>query len=400
MRLCLYLHKKMYTRGVMRRIPHVAVAVDKSRSYGRGLLAGIADYVETRGRWSLYVEPQSAGTYARGWLRGWRGDGVLAYIEDPGLARRLFRSGIPVVELFAHRLDLGLPMVGNDDEAIGSLAADHLLACQLRRFAFSGYPGEAWVERRFTGFARTLGRQGFRVTRFRGSREAGSPARWEREQAELTAGLLALQRPAGLFACSDRHAQRVLDACRRAGIPVPDQLAVIGVDNDEETCRLSDPPLTSVKDDPRRIGFEAARLLDHLMSRSGHRLPTLRLIPPLGIASRRSTDVTAVEDLKIAEAMRAIRQRACDGLRVEDLIREAHLSRAAFYRRFRAALGRRPHEELLRTRLSRVKDLLLQTSRTIEEIAAQTGFDHPEYLSAVFRRETGRTPGAFRQRRD
>ncbi len=375
----------------------MAVAVDKSRSYGRGLLAGIADYVETRGRWSLYLEPRSAGTYARGWLRGWRGDGVLAYIEDPGPARRFARSGIPVVELFGHRLDLGLPAVGNDDEEIGRLAAEHLLGRQLRRFAFSGYPGEPWVERRWAGFAGALRRRGFEAARFRSSREAGSPARWEREQLQLSGGLLALPKPAGLLACSDRHAQRVLDACRRAGIAVPDQLAVIGVDNDEETCRLSDPPLTSVKDDPRRIGFEAARLLDRLMTRPGRPPRAPRLIPPLGIAERRSTDVTAVEDRAVAEAMRAIRRGACDGLRVEDLVRSAHLSRPAFYRRFRAALGRTPHAELLRARLDRVKDLLLQTPMTLEEIAARTGFAHPEYLSAAFRRETGRTPGAFRR---
>ncbi len=395
MRLCLYFPEISYTGLPMK---HVAVAVDKSGAYGRGLLAGIADYVETRGRWSLYLEPRSAGTYAQGWLKGWRGDGVLAYIEDPGPARRFLRSGIPVVELFGHRLDLGLPAVGNDDEAIGRLAAEHLLDRRLRHFAFSGYPSEPWVERRFAGFARTLRRRGFEPARFRFSREAGSPARWEDEQRRLTAGLRGLPKPAGLLACSDRHAQRVLDACRRAGLRVPDAMAVIGVDDDEETCRLSDPPLTSVKDDPRRIGFEAARLLDRLMKRPERPPGPPRLIPPLGIVERRSTDVTAVDDPRVAEAMRTIRRRACEDLRVEDLLREAHLSRAAFYRRFRAALGRTPHAELLRARLDRVKELLRQSPLTIEEIASRTGFEHPEYLSAAFRRETGMTPGRFRRR--
>lgn len=377
-------------------VPHVAVAVDRSLSYGRGVLRGIADYVETFGPWSIYLEPRSAGRYAPGWLRRWRGDGILAYIEDPALARRFGRSGIPTVELFGHRFDLRLPQVGNDDDAIGRLAAEHLLDRHLRRFAFSGYPGEAWVERRFRGFREALARSGFGCERLDAARAAGTPSRWEREQERLARRLRTLPKPVGLFACSDRHAQRVLDACRRARLRVPDAVAVLGVDNDEETCRLADPPLSSVMDDPRRVGFEAARLLDRRMS--GRRAP-LRplLVPPLGVVARRSTDVAAVDDPLAAVAVRAIRARAGRGLRVEDLIAEARVSRAVFYRRFRAATGRTPHEEIVRARVERVKALLRQTALPLEEIAAETGFDHPEYLSVVFRRETGMTPGSFRR---
>lgn len=383
-----------------RKIPHVAVAVDKSRSYGRELLAGIADFVETRAGWSIYLEARSEGRYARDWLRGWVGDGVLAFIEDPGLARRLLRLRIPVVELFGHRLDLGLPMIGNDEEAIGRLAAEHLVERRLRRFAFSGYPGQPWVERRYRGFAAALAQRGFPAPPRMGSARASGPlARWEREQERLTEQLSVLPRPCGILACSDRHALRVLDACRRAGLRVPDEIAVVGVDDDEELCRLSDPPLSSVKDDARRIGFEAARLLDRLMTRPRSPAPPPRLIPPLGVTARRSTDLAAIEDPLIARAMNAIRNRACQGLRLAELLDEIPLSRAAFYRRFRAALGRTPHRELLRARIERVKDLLLRTQMTLEEISGLAGFEHPEYLSAAFRRETGTTPGGFRRDR-
>ncbi len=400
MRLCLYLPEISYTGPVERKVPHVAVAVDKSRSYGRGLLAGIADFVETRGGWSISLEARSEGRYARDWLRGWVGDGVLAFIEDPGLARRLLRLKIPVVELFGHRLDLGLPQVGNDEEAIGRLAAEHLVERRLRRFAFSGYPGEPWVERRYRGFASALARHGFpEPPRMGCTRASGPLARWEREQERLTTQLARLPRPCGILACSDRHALRVLDACRRAALRVPDEIAVVGVDDDEETCRLSEPPLSSVKDDARRIGYEAARLLDRLMRRPRSPAPSPRLVPPLGLTARRSTDLTAIEDPLIARAMNAIRSRACEGLRLADLLREVPLSRAAFYRRFRAALGRTPHQELLRARIERVKELLHRTPMTLEEISGLAGFEHPEYLSAAFRRETGTTPGRFRRDR-
>jgi LacI family transcriptional regulator len=385
--------------AVRPRTPHVAVCVDTSRSYGRGLLRGIADYVETIGRWSLYIDPHSAGRYGKGWLRDWRGDGILAFIETSALADRFLRSGIPTVELFGHRLDLRLPQVGNDDDAIGRLAAGHLLERQFRRFAYSGYPREGWSERRFRGFAGAVQRTGFSCARFDSERRPPTPAAWERVQQELTAWLRDLARPVGLMACSDRHAQRVLDACRRAGIAVPEEIAVVGVDNDEETCRLSDPPLSSVIDDPRRVGFEAARLLDRLMAgkaRPGSGKPVL--VPPLGVATRHSTDVTAVEDRLVAEAMRAIRQGACEGLKVMDLTRACHVSRSVLYRRFQAALCRTPHDEILRVRLDRVKGLLAQTELTLEEIAGLAGFEHSEYLSVAFKRETGLTPGAYRRR--
>jgi LacI family transcriptional regulator len=374
----------------------VAVAVDASRSYGRGLLLGIGDFIERRGGWSTYVELHADGRYDPGWLKGWTGDGVLAYLEDPALARRLARSGLPIVELFGHHLDLGLPVVGNDDEAIGRLAAEHLRERGLRRFAFGGYEGEAWVERRFRGFAGSL--SGCPApSRVTVDRSPGIPARWERDQARLRDWIRGLPSPCGLLACSDRLAQRILDACRRAGRRVPDEIAVLGVDDDPSLCRLGDPSLSSIRDDPRRIGYEAARLLDRLMRRRPRRLPPPLLVPPLGVSARRSTDVAAVGDPVVAAAMKSIRSRATEGLRVEDLLGEAHLSRAAFYRRFSAALGRTPHEELRRRRLERVKELLRETRLTLEEIAARTGFDHPEYLSASFKRETGRTPGDFRR---
>ena len=394
------LYNGRVTRAAGRtRVPHVAVCVDKSRSYGRGILRGIARYVETYGRWSLYIDPESAGTYSENWLRDWKGDGILAYIETSDLARRFLRSGIPTVELFGHRIDLRIPQVCSDDEAIGRRAAEHFLERQFRRFAFIGYPGEPWVDRRFAGFSRAVGTRGFSCEWFSCDHSPGSPSRWEKAQQRLTEWLRGLPKPIGLMACSDRPAQRVLDACRRAALEVPEEIAVIGVDNDEETCRLSDPPLSSVIDDPARIGFEAARLLDRMISgRLKPRGLAPVLIPPLGVEARRSTDVTAVEDRMVSQAMRSIRRSACEGLRVEDLIGEAHVSRSVFYRRFQGALGRTPHEELLRVKLDRVKALLLQTRLSVEEISSLAGFDHSEYLSVAFRREAGTTPGAYRRR--
>ncbi len=380
------------------RLPHVAVCVDKARAYGRKVLQGIADYAETVGRWSLHVDPEATGSYSADWLKNWRGDGILAYVESRATARRLRASGIPTVEVFGHDLDLKLPQVGNDDEAIGRLAAEHLMSCRFRHFAFCGYQTERWSERRRAGFEWAITRMGFEVRHFFSARREATLAEVQRDRERLQDWLAALPKPVAIMACSDRHGHRILDAFRRLKVVVPEEAAVLGVDNDEETCRLADPPLSSVKDDARKIGFEAARLLDRLMagpSREAGSLPLL--IPPLGIAVRRSTDVTAVDDPMIASAMRCIREQACAGLQVADLLKRFHVSRSVLYRRFHDTLNRSPREEIRRVQLERTKRLLDESDFTLERIAELGGFQHSEYLSVAFKRELGLTPGEYRR---
>lgn len=378
--------------------PHVAVCVDKARAYGRKVLQGIADYTETERRWSLYVDPEATGSYSAEWLKNWRGDGILAYVESRATARRLRASGIPTVEVFGHDLDLKLPQVGNDDEAIGGLAAEHLMACRFKHFAFCGYQKERWSERRRAGFEGAIARKGFEARHFFSARREDTLAEMQRDRDRLQDWLSALPKPVAIMACSDRHGQRILDAFRRLKVIVPEEAAVLGVDNDEETCRLTDPPLSSVKDDARKVGFEAARLLDRLMAgRSSEEDVFPLLIPPLGIAVRRSTDVTAVDDSLIALAMRCIRDEACAGLQVADLLARFQVSRSVLYRRFHDALNRSPHEEILRVQLERAKRWLEESNFTLERIAGLVGFQHSEYLSVAFKRELGVTPSEYRR---
>ena len=380
-------------------LPHVAVCVDKGRGYGRRVLQGIADYTEPGGRWSLFVDPEATGSYSVDWLKNWHGDGILAYVESRATAERLRASKIPTVEVFGHQLDLKLHQVGNDDEAIGRLAAEHLLACRLKHFAFCGYEKELWSERRRTGFEREITASGCRVRHFFSTRHGSTLAEGQRDRERLMIWLAALPKPSGIMACSDRHGLRVLDACRRLQITVPEEIAVIGVDNDEESCRLADPPLSSVKDNARRVGFEAARLLDSLMAgaRENEKAVPI-LIPPLGVAVRRSTETTAVDDPLIAQTMRYIRENAVRGLRVSDLLTRFNVSRSVLYRRFHAAVQKSPHEQILRVQLERAKRLLDENDFTLEHIAELSGFQHSEYLSVAFKRELGMTPTDYRRR--
>lgn len=252
-----------------------------------------------------------------------------------------------------------------------------------------------WAELRRRGFYDAVAEAGCACQARHHARSFGSLNDWEEAQQELTAWLARLPKPLGLMACSDRHAQNVLDACRRAGIAVPDEVAVIGSDNDEAICRLTDPSLSSVADNPGKIGYEAAGLLDQLMA--GHTAPPRPLlIPPRGIATRRSTDMIVIEDKLVTRALRFIREHACEPIDVNTVVRTIPLSRSALYRRFRKAVGQSPHEQILRVRLDRVKQLLTQTSLSVARVAALAGFQHPEYMAAAFKRETGMTPGGYR----
>jgi LacI family transcriptional regulator len=377
----------------------VAVFIDSSSNYGRGVLEGTAEYLETHGPWSVFLKPHAIGPLNPAWLRRWTGDGIIAFVEHAEIAHRLCRRGIPVVEVYGHLPDLGVPSFGSDDEAIGRLAAEHLLDRGFSKFAFVGYPKQSWSVRRQRGFAATVSAVDCSCEIFEHPRAFDSLSEWERSQERLTHWLLGQPRPLGVMACSDRQAQRVLDACRRIGLAIPDELAVIGVDNDQVLCQLADPPLSSVADNPAQIGYEAAELLDAIMSGKRRRTDAGgRLIPPRGVVTRRSTDVTVADDSIIAAALSFIREHACEDINATSLSRRFPLSRSAFYRRFVEATRRTPHEEILRTRIERAQQLLTDTDRPVAEIARLTGFEYPEYLGAVFKRRTGMSPGEFRER--
>ncbi len=211
---------------------------------------------------------------------------------------------------------------------------------------------------------------------------------WNQEHDALERWLKSLRRPLAIMACNDVRAQHVLDAARSLGIAVPEELAVVGVDDDYPLCDLCDPPLSSVVPNAQRIGYEAAHLLDRLMS--GERSePSETLIEPLGVVTRQSTDVLAIDDPGTAAALRHIREHACGGLKMQELLRHVAISRPVLERRFRKFLDRSPQAEIRRVQIARSKQLLAETELPLKAIAGMTGFKHPEYLNVMFKRETG-----------
>lgn len=373
----------------------VALIVETSVVYGRQILHGIARYLKTRAGWSVFLDERELRTPPPDWLSSWKGDGVICRSTTTEWARIFRRRHLPVVDLNDLQLDLGLPRVASDMKAIGRLAAEHLAERGFQHLAFCGFSNEAWSEQRREGFIEAVG----------GAVPAGSVYEspwaglrehpWEEERNRIARWLQSLPRPVGIMACNDVRGQHVLDACGQLGIHVPDQVAVVGVDNAETFCELCNPPLSSVVPDAERIGFEAAALLDRLMA--GKAVPRQPLLlAPVGVVTRQSSDVFAVDDLLVARAVRFIREHACQGIKVAEVQGEVRCSRAVLERRFRKHLGHSPQEELRAVQLRRAKELLAETDWTLPRIAAAAGIEHPEYLSVLFKRKTGQTPGQFR----
>jgi len=387
---------------MIERRKDVALLVEWSRNYGRGILKGIGHYVQAHGRWKIYHTERKLSDGAPTWLKNWKGDGIIARIENPRLLKQIDRIGIPTVDLFEPIGGSGLPSILTNDETVARLAADHLIEQGFENFAYCGLFGVTSSDQRAACFVNYLARKGYDVSVFENKRHAGTAFISNSEDFELrcegavAAWISSLPRPVGLMACNDVRAHQILMACAELNIAVPEEVAVIGVDNDEAVCELSWPPLTSIELDPERVGFEAASLLDRLM-RGEKWSDEPIMVEPRCLLRRQSTDIVATADTEVAAAIHFIRQHACDGIQVKDILKHLSISRSTLERRFARVVKRSPREEIVNTQLLQVKQLLVRTDYSLAHIARLTGFKYVESMCSVFKRTMGRTPGQFRR---
>ena len=377
----------------MASYPHVALIVETAKQYDRGLLRGVGRYVRGHGPWSIYIEERGPTDGLPAWLKAWKGDGVIARIPDAATADALIATGAPVVELRRQAARPDLPAVHCDDDAIARLAAGHFRERGFRDLAFCGRDGARWSDLRRDAFRGVAERLGCPCHVYEPPRRRRAST-WEQEQDDVSRWLASLPHPVGILACNDIRGVQVLDACRRIGLAVPERVAVLGVDDDVVLCELADPPLSSIDQDLDRIGYEAASLLDRLMA--GGPARPLTLVEPLGVVARLSTDVVAIDDPDVAEALRLIRLHACDGGPVDTICSRVGLSRRTLERRFKARTGRTLQEEAHEVRLERIRRLLSESDLKLEAIARKSGFRYVGHMCSFFKTRTGFTPGAFR----
>lgn len=380
---------------------HVALLIETSNRYGRDLLHGIHDWIAGGANWSVRLTEQSRLAPLPPWVEKWSGDGIIARVDSRPAAAALRRFGGPVVDVSDERTRSEFSKISIDNPAVATMAADYLRGKGLQHFGFCGQPEYLWSRARHTHYVAALRTHGHRPHVFQlQSSSPGSAHAEPAVPADLIEWLRQLPKPVGIFASYDSCAQRVLQACHEAGVSVPREVAVLGVDNDEVVCELSDPPLSSILPNARRAGFQAAQLLHELITRRTAAAPKTVSIGPVRVVERTSSDLAGVEDDEIAEAIRFIQAHACGGINVKDVLKTVSISRTLFERRFRAATGSSAHAMILEARLSAARRMLQETDLPLARIAELTGLSSPSYLSVMFKRLTGTSPLEFRKKRD
>lgn len=316
------------------------------------------------------------------------------------MADLILATGLPAVDVRGALADLPVPFVGLDNRPIAKLGFEHLQQCGLQNFAFCGTPrgqnpNQDWRCDLFVEMVEAAGKQ---CSVYLGGKRRRGTVSWEQEQQQIARWLKSLRKPVGVMTCHDDRGHQTLDACRRAGLRVPDEVAVIGVDNDSHLGNMCTPPLTSIDVNPSRIGYEAAALLARLMRGAQRPKEPVLLGPPRGVVPRQSTDVLSIEDQDVAAALRFVREHATDGISVGDVLANARRSPSTLERRVKSVVGRTIKAEITRVRLDRAKLLLQETEVPIGTVAVRSGFSEPKYFCEVFRKLEGVTAGEYRKK--
>jgi len=378
----------------MAHSPRVILLIESSRAAGRALLSGIANYARHHGPWVFFW---TAGGLQKAWAGNHSLDADGVILRDVELVEEVLARGIPAVIVGHSRSEVpGAANVITDSEAISRMAAEHLINCGFRHFAFCGLLDCSWAQLRQECFIKFIRKAGYATDSFAVRAEVtGSP--WRTERASIAKWLSTLPRPVGLMACNDDVGQEVLEACKLARLSVPDDVAVIGADNDEIVCGLADPPMSSVAINFERAGYEAAQALDALMhggKKQGRRI----LVRATHVVSRRSTDIVALENPHLRRALTFIRDHPGPGISVPDVARSAGSSRRSLELLFRNVVGHSILSEIRRVRTERIAKLLVETEMSVSEIARSLGFEDAQHIARYFRKTQTLSPLSFRKR--
>lgn len=379
----------------MRKMPRVILSIDTSSTMPRSLVRGIVRYSRNQGSWlfHLHVNPDEVtGEQIR---KKFYPDGVI--VRDRAENLKLLELGIPTVVMVA---DLspheGVSNVITDDAAIGKMAAQHLIGRGLEHFAYFG-DDKPWSRKRLESFKKILARSGFKVDVCIQPRSQFEQSLTKNDLDTIADWLKSLPKPTGLMAAHDECGQKILNVCKTLEIEVPTDVAVIGVDNDELICDLTDPPLSSIATDAERAGYEAAKVLAIQMERRKKDSKNI-FIRPLYVVPRQSTDILNVEDEVVAKAIQCIRTHAREIIQVSDVVDAAGVSRAALYKRFHKSIGHSISSEIRYVRANEIARMLVETNMSISKIALSMGYRNTAHVARFFRHEKGLTPLEYRKK--
>ncbi len=380
--------------------------IGSSRASERNLLKGIAAYSQLNGPWVFYREPpqyrkpsaqnQPDRTQKLPALLDGSLDGIVAFAPNAADMEAMIPTGFPSVILPVDERIQGRCGIVEESGVVGKMAAEHFLQRGFKQFAFLGLDHMYWSRTRQEGFVGHLEKAGFSANVHNFPIQASSLL-WEVEHRRMTDCLQLLPKPVGLMACNDDMAQQIIEANKVVGAHIPDEIAILGVDNDEMICELNHPPLSSIEMNFEKVGFELAFQLDRQMR--GEEVTQQEIFSrPTFIHARQSTDILAVEDPIVAEAIRFIRNHVSSVVSVQDVVVGISTSRRLLERRFRQAIGVSIYQEIQRIHIERARRMLAETNWHLSDIASRCGFSNQVHFGVAFKRQTALTPEQYRRR--
>jgi len=386
-----------------KKLPRIMLFIEASRQAGRGMMIGISQYAKLHGPFSFYRQMPFYQKFAssnrpdKGLARiiqQWHPDGVV--MEAPSIRRPedIIPQGTKAVFIPIRRLVPGFGNLVDDQGQCGRLGAEHFLDRGFVNLAYCGYKHIYWCRERAEGYCRRAHHAGLDVHVYH--QPISRLRSWEKEMPYLIKWLKGLPKPVGIMACNDDRAQFLLEACKAADLHSPEDVAILGVDNDTLICSLSDPPLSSISLNFQKAGSEIAEMLHHMIleDRDG---PQTVVLESQRVHTRQSTDILAVDNPELARALAYIRRHATDGIGVDHVVRQISVSRRMLERHIRRYLGRSIHKEILRVQMQAIEKRLIETNLPVSKIAQTCGFATPEYMGQVFKRYRNMTMLQFRR---
>ena len=372
----------------------VVLLLETSRAFGRQLISGVVRYSRLNSPWLFYKEPIDLKSSIPN-LTGWKPDGII--MRDTLITKELLKLKIPTI--FAphgSEYPRNIPVIITDSSSIAKMASDHFIEKGFKNLAFCGYDSFEWSEQRKSYFNRFNNEAGFRTYNYVSSKRF-RPNDWEKEQQHVCRWIKDLPKPIGIFACNDDRGLQILDVCKLINLKVPEDVAVIGVDNDLMVCEFGYPPLSSIALNIESAGFEAAKLLDKMMS-SGNKMKGRKIIATSNIiVQRQSSDILAVNDKEVAQAIQFIKNNVKNKIRIKDMLRTAGIGRRALEKRFRNTIHRTIYHEIQQVRIESILKLLIETDLPISQITSLYNFTDVEHISRFFKKEKGMSLREYRK---
>lgn len=379
----------------------IILLLDFAEEYSKSLMKGINTYSKEVGPWIFCRMPlfhrETVGIDGiLKWALEWGADGIIGQLYNDKDIEKVVQAGIPVIAQDFKERFAEIPNITGAYHETGQLGADYFLKKGFINFAFYGFSDIVWSRERSEGFEKRIESAGHKVHYFE-HKKARSSELWYYKPSSLSRWLKSLPKPIGLMACDDNQGQHITEACRHVGIRIPEEVAVLGVDNDVMICDLSDPPLSSIALDVEKGGYDAARLLEHLII---HGITDYHdiVVKPMQVITRHSTDIYATNDDHIASSLKFIHQNIDKNLHVDEVVKQVPLSRRALEKRFLEITGYPVYKYIFNLRIEKFTQKLLDTDMSVFEIALDMGLTDSKNIARQFRQVKGCNPSVYRNK--